>query len=210
MRVTRCTKLIVSVVLVTIAVTGCSRGPTAVKVPPIQPEIAAESALSQYDKNGDGELTKDELANCPALLDSLNKSGRVDTNGDQRLSKQELVDRFTTWARGGIGVSYLACRVTIKGRPLNRAEVKLVPETILSDVIQPASGTTRRTGMAVLGIDKANLPSDLQNLRCVQQGLYRVEITHPSIQIPAKYNSNTTLGVEVSFDQGGYMVSFDL
>jgi hypothetical protein len=30
--------------------------------------------------------------------------------------------------------------------------------------------------------------------------LYRIEITHPTASIPAKYNSQTTLGLEVSAD----------
>ncbi len=198
-----------SVILGVIAVMGCSRGPTAVKVPPIQPEISAEEALSQYDKNSDGLLAADELAGSPALLDALKKD-RVDADGDNRFSKQELIDRFATWANGGIGVSYLACRVTRAGRPLAGAEVKFVPEDIFREVLQPATGVTTGSGMAIMGIDKSNLPADLQNLRGVQQGLYRVEITHPNIQIPPKYNTETTLGIEVSYDYGGYLVSFNL
>jgi hypothetical protein len=50
----------------------------------------------------------------------------------------------------------------------------------------------------------------LQRIKAVQQGLYRVEITHDSVTIPDKYNTATTLGLEVSFDSGGYLVSFDL
>lgn len=77
-------------------------------------------------------------------------------------------------------------------------------------MIQPADGTTSDNGTALLAIDKSNLPADLQNLRGVQQGMYRVEITHPAVAIPAKYNSVTTLGVEVSFETGRNIVTFAL
>ena len=200
--------LVVCVVIAAAAVVGCSRGPAAIEVPPIDSDAAAEGALSKYDKNSDGLLAADELTQCPALVDAL--KNRIDKNNDQRLSKEELAERFAMWANGGVGVSYLACRVTAGGRPLAGAQVKLVPESFFGDVIKPAEGTTGRSGTALLAIDKSNLPSDLQNLRGVQQGLYRVEITHQSMNIPAKYNTDTTLGIEVSFETGRNIVSFAL
>jgi len=41
-------------------------------------------------------------------------------------------------------------------------------------------------------------PADAPPRPLVQPGLYRVEITHPSITIPARYNVKTTLGLEVA------------
>ena len=200
---------IVPVVVAAAVLLGCSSGPTAVEVPAIEPETVATEAMTLYDKNDDGFLASDELSSCPSLQNASTKP-RVDKDNDQRLSKGELVERLETWANGGVGVSYLACSVTKGGRPLVGAQVKLVPETFFGDVIKTAEGTTDTSGSAMLGIDKANLPEALRNLRAVQQGLYRVEITHPSVQIPPKYNTATTLGLEVSFDEGGYMVSFNL
>lgn len=196
------------VIIGIVAFVGCSRGPTAVKVPPIDPESAADGALALYDKNGDGQIAGDELTNWPALRDALKNN--IDKNNDKLVSKDELIERFAMWAHGGVGISYLACRVTVGGRPLDGAEVKLIPESFFEDVIQPAHGTTGRSGTALLAIDKSFLPADLQNFSGVQQGFYRVEITHPSVNIPAKYNSDTRLGVEVSFDSGRNVVSFAL
>jgi hypothetical protein len=204
----RGTFLMMSVIVAASALLGCSRGPTAIKVPPIEPEAAAERALSLYDKNGDGQLAADELASCPALVDAL--KNHIDKNNDKRLSKEELTERFAMWAHGGVGLSYLNCRVTVGGRPLAGAQVKLVPEDFFDGVIQPAEGTTGSSGSARLAIDKSHLPADLQNFRGVQQGLYRVEITHQSMDIPAKYNKNSTLGLEVSFESGRNVVSFNL
>ena len=46
-------------------------------------------------------------------------------------------------------------------------------------------------------------------LQGVQQGLFRVEITHPTVTIPAKYNIETKLGKEVSFELGENVMRFD-
>jgi len=189
------------------ALLGCSAALEPVGVAPIKPTFAAQNAISQYDTNGDQHLSVDELANCTALH---NVFGRYDRNADGQISQDELAARFEMWASGGLGVSTLACRVTWKGRPLSGAEVKLVAEHFFDGAIQPAAGTTDASGTALLAIDGLHLPADLQNLRGVQQGLYRVEITHPEIEIPTKYNTRSTLGKEVSFESGENLIFFTL
>jgi hypothetical protein len=43
--------------------------------------------------------------------------------------------------------------------------------------------------------DDVSPPSD-RGLLGVHYGTYKVEVTHPSVAIPAKYNTATTLGYE--------------
>jgi hypothetical protein len=46
----------------------------------------------------------------------------------------------------------------------------------------------------------------------IRPGLYRVEITHPSIPVPARYNTETTLGAEVSeasLSNGPFVIQLD-
>jgi hypothetical protein len=188
----------------TVAAGGCSSGPEGVTAPPIEPGPAAEAAFVQYDKSGDGELAEDELAACPALRSAL---AELDKNGDRRVSKQELTDRLQMWVGSGIGVSFLTVQVTKGGRLLEGATVKLTPEEFLGGAVQPASGVTETSGAARMAIDASNLPDDLQQLRGVQQGYYRVEITHPSVAIPPKYNTQSTQGMEVSFEAGRNFVT---
>ena len=90
------------------------------------------------------------------------------------------------------------------------AVVKLVPEEFFNGLIEPAEGTTGSTGIAQVGMDSANLPSDMASYRVVQQGYYKVQITHPSYDIPAEYNTDTKLGVAASFESGGNLVNFKL
>jgi len=208
MILTRNTLCTVAFFLTTSMLLGCFEGPTPVTVPAIQAEEAADAAFSKYDKDGDGLLGEAELSDCPAFMDAM-KNG-IDKNRDQQLSKEELAERLSTWVEGGVGASFFSCRVTKKGRPLSGANVQLIPEEFLEGVVQPASGTTDRTGRALLAMDSSNLPEDLQNLRAVQQGHYRVKITHPSVDIPREYNTETKLGVEVSFERGRNSVSFKL
>ncbi|TWU26089.1 EF-hand domain-containing protein [Bythopirellula polymerisocia] len=190
-----------------VTILGCYGRPGAVEVPHIDADSAAEDALSKYDTNGDSKLSKDELKNCPSLLSAI---GSFDKNNDKSIDKEELTDRLAMWTNSGLGVSNLACRVFFKGRPLSGANVELIPEDFLHDVVKPAKGVTQDSGSAQLGIDSAFLPDDLKRLKGVHQGLYRVVITHPDIEIPSKYNADTELGLEVSYETGKNMVEFKL
>ncbi|MCA9269532.1 MAG: hypothetical protein KDA41_13720, partial [Planctomycetales bacterium] len=62
---------------------------------------------------------------------------------------------------------------------------------------------TDAQGMAVMAIDQAKLPSHLKGIYGMQSGFYKVEITHPTTKIPAKYNTETVLGHEVAADSTG-------
>ncbi len=187
---------------------GCTRGPTAVEVPPIQPDEAARRALENYDANGDDQLSLEELQACPAIRNVI---GRYDQDGDGQISQDELSKRFAMWVSGRVAVTTLACNVTLAGRPLAGARIELIPETFLADAVQPAKGVTDESGSAILGIDPAHLPDDMKDLQgVVHQGVFRVQITHPEVDIPAKYNANTELGLEVSADTGENFVRWRL
>lgn len=190
-----------------LAVVGCSSKPDRVKAPPIKPASAAEAILLQYDDDGDGQLSRDEFSDCPALEAAI---GQYDKNGDQHISMEELTTRFSRWVESGLGVSSLACRVTMKGRPLVGAEIEFIPEACFEGAIQQATGTTDESGTAMLSVDVAHLPADAHNMRGVQQGLYRVRIHHADVKIPSKYNTETELGREVSFETGENFVTFSL
>lgn len=191
-----------------LAAVGCSNTPTAVDVPPIEPETMAAAAFAAYDTSSDGYLDMSEMEACPALLDAL--KNHIDKDKDERVSKDELVNRFTMWAQGSVGAAYLACRITKNGAPVQGAVVKLIPDPCFQGVIQPAEGITRSNGRASMAMDSSYLPDDLKNVSAVQQGLYRIEITHPSMAIPAQYNTDSKLGVEVSSESGRNVVEIKL
>jgi hypothetical protein len=85
-----------------------------------------------------------------------------------------------------------------------------VPEECFGDSITPAAGEISGGGANVF-IDPNLLPPEEANLLGVQPGIYKVKVTHPSIDIPAKYNTETTLGQEVAQDTPDYeTMTFDL
>ncbi|MCA9260611.1 MAG: EF-hand domain-containing protein [Planctomycetales bacterium] len=185
--------------------TGCG-GSRAIKAPPIDAEAVADKYLALYDVDQDGLIAGEELKASASLRDAV--KNRIDSDNDGAISRTELMHRFERWVAGGVGAAVLSCRVVYKGRPLDGAQISLVPDAPLQGVIQPATGVTNSNGLALMAMDSANLPSDMANLRAVQQGLYRVEITHPTLDIPAKYNTDSSLGVEVSFETGRNLVEF--
>ena len=59
------------------ALAGCSRFPDPPERPDLDPAAAAQKAMGEYDANGDGKLSGDELKKCPALAVALTRiSGR--------------------------------------------------------------------------------------------------------------------------------------
>jgi hypothetical protein len=121
---------------------GCSRGGGAA-VPQLSPREAADQALAEYDANKDGALDAKELEACPGLLGAVK---RVDKDGDGRLSGDELADRLTIFQQQGM-LSDVAVEVTLDNRPLVGATVTLVPEKFMGESYKPATATTDETGI---------------------------------------------------------------
>jgi hypothetical protein len=171
---------------------GCARGNARVAAPALAPEAAGQAALEEYDTNGDGFLDGPELESCPALLAALKA---IDKDGDGRLSAREIADRVAFYKESRVGLMTIACHVTLDGRPLVGATVKLIPEKFLGPEVKPADGLSDEKGRVQLQIDGEDLPG-------VHCGLYRVEVSKTNVKkqetLPARYNTQSVLGVEVA------------
>jgi hypothetical protein len=171
---------------------GCSE--SRVAAPRLSPEEAGKQALAAYDANGDGVLDEAELEKCPALKSCLTI---LDTDGDGRLSADEIAARVAAYQESKIGLAAFACQVTLDGRPLEGATVTLVPETFLGPGLKKASGVSDAQGWVRMQTEGAVVPG-------VACGLYRVEASKKDADgeeaIPASYNTQTVLGVEVAPD----------
>ncbi len=172
------------------------------EIPPqIDAEQAATAALKQLDSSNDGRLSAEELAGCPALKDAFS---RYDTDGDQHIAKDELLQRLQRVLDTEVGLMEVNCEVHLSGLPLPGASVKFVPESFLGSAVQPSEGVTDASGTASM-----RLPGAADS--GMQLGIYKVEITHPSHQLPARYNTATTLGIDVAPDvRGGNRAAFAL
>jgi len=180
--------------LLAAALGGCGGGST----PRVQPrDIAAgagQRAMELYDTNKDGFLDQGELDHVPGLKAALTQ---VDTNGDGKISAAEIDARIAAWKDSKVGRLGVTCRVRNHGKPLVGATVTFVPESFLGGNLRSASGTTDARGRCALReVDGDGTPG-------VSPGFYRVQITKSGENIPAKYNTETTLGQEVARDAAG-------
>jgi len=170
---------------------GCGNSPPPRVVPDVPDAAAAGKAMELYDTNQDGFLDAKELEKAPGLKAALKQ---VDTDHDGKISKQEIEDRIKNWADSRAGRIPVRCRVTRNQQALAGAKVVFVPEPFLGGTLQSGSGTTDAMGNANIASPYA-ADSSIQGL---SPGFYRVEITKDGEKIPAKYNTETTLGTEIS------------
>lgn len=177
-----------------LSISGCSGGLEEIDGLVLDAEKAAEEAIKEYDSNNDSSLSPEEVKKCPSLRIAFKN---IDENSDNLISKEELLLRFTGWIESPKKVASVPMEFSLNGQSLAGAEITLTPETFLGDSIPTAKGITSDSGQVVVGIPTEDLPSDLKNYKGMRQGLYRIKITHPRIKIPAKYNTKTTLGIEI-------------
>ncbi len=186
-----------TLLLVFVAMAGCG-DPSALRPPDVDPAAAAAAAMEQYDTNGDGLLSAGELESCPGLAKMI-KAYDSDTDGS--ISEAELASRIQQFVSSGAALVPMSVNVLLNKRPLSGATVRFVPESYYGGAIKAAVGTTASSGAARMAVPAEDLPENQQNLKAIQFGTYRVEITHPQVKLPAKYNTETTLGFETVLGQ---------
>jgi len=147
--------------------------------------------MELYDTDQDGELNQSEMESVPALLNAL---AEIDTDSSGTISEAEIRSRVEYFVQTRTGRISIACRVVHGGRPIPNAIVTFEPEPFIADMIEPATGSTMRDGMAMMHVE--------DNQGGVQPGFYKVRITRLSASgretLPAKYNNETTLGQEIT------------
>jgi hypothetical protein len=192
-------------VLWLLAAIGCG-GPGRIEPPSIEPNAAGAAAIEAYDQDGDGGLTREECARCPVLADEA--FGRYDADRDGKITSEELAARLQSMLDKKIGLVPAWCTVTLDGQPLAGAVVQLEPEVLLEGMLGEARGTTGVRGTAQ--IDSVAAEGD-EALPGTPPGIYRVRITHPEVNLPARYNKESTLGMEIApLEQGADNKTFRL
>jgi hypothetical protein len=169
--------------------TGCFFGrPKRVGAPEWDPEKITDDCLALVDSDKNGSVSASELKLAPGLQYCAKQ---LDTNGDNQLSRDEILERFKLYVETKVGLKGYGCRVRLNGQPADGVEVRLVPEPFLADYIEPATGQASEGNVSITSPNPEGLPF-------ARIGMYRVEITSPHVKIPAKFNTETTLGVEIS------------
>ncbi len=188
-------KLFPIAIAIIVGAIGCSQGPRSIQPPKVNASAAATAAIEQYDRNGDGKLSKDEWRLSPDLTAV---AAEYDQNGDGELTSEEIANGVAAWQQTGIGARSVPFEVRWKGQPLAGATVRLEPASFLGGAVKGASGQTSVAGSGQFNMTAEDRPKNAPNMPLMQPGLYHVIVTHPSIKIPAKYNTETTLGIEIT------------
>jgi hypothetical protein len=185
--------------LAMLTIAGCRQGPAAIRPPDIDAYQAGELAMKEYDTDGNGAVDGDELERAPSLKAAL---ATLDQDSDGRVTADEVAARVGAWQEFRKGLTSIMCRVLIDGRPLAGAQVTFEPESFLGDEMRTAVGETNRFGMVSPIIPKEERPTP-DTPPGLPFGLYKVRISKVvggSEQIPARYNVETVLAQQVSFD----------
>ncbi|MEX2306911.1 MAG: hypothetical protein WD738_04935 [Pirellulales bacterium] len=194
-----------------LGLTGCNTGPAA--IPPVDVDIdrVVNQLFVDFDSDKNGGLSEDELAASPPLAQCLSNCRR---DRGQEISAQQLKKNLEVVFDRRSSLVSASCVVRRNGQPLVGAEVRFVPLPVLQGILPIATGVTDSEGTAMVAPPREELPREAPNVAgLMPPGLYLVEITHPTMKIPEKYNQKTVLGKEVSSEtvyRGGLAVNLKL
>jgi hypothetical protein len=174
--------LFVPLLLVAAMTVGCSHSVSSQKRT-IDPVTSAAKAMELYDRNQDGKLSADELQQSPALADALK---RIDTNSDRAITADEIQHRFESLRQHSALIA-MDLTVTVKGRPVDSANVTFSPEAFMADGLQSYTGVTSAHGTCVLQGERVQMPG-------LPVGYYKVHISQPA------QNIDVTRGYEIAND----------
>jgi hypothetical protein len=164
-------------------------------LPPAYNGSAGAEACAAYDTDKDGAIRGPELDRVPGIRAAIKQ---VDSNGDGRVTAEEIDGRVAKWLEVRIGEMPVRCRVMLDGTPLPDATVVFEPEPFLGTNVPSASGTTSSTGIAGMTMPADRLAdAKFPGVAC---GWYKIRVTSKNKELPAKYNTQTTLGCEVAMD----------
>jgi hypothetical protein len=176
--------------LLVAALAGCNSNRTA---PPLSPQSIGAQAMAAYDSNKDGTLDAKELAQCPSLKSLADKLGKAN-----RLTADDLNQRLNAYMQSGASRVTFTCTVLLDGQPLGGASVTFVPESFMGSSYQPMTANTNDAGEVT--------PVSAGGPAGILLGFYRIEVSKKNASgqeiLPAKYNTQTTLGQEIGPDGG--------
>ena len=163
----------------------------------MDPAGIASAAIAQYDKDGDQILGAGELDGAPSINSTL---GRIDTNEDGQVAADEIARYIEEDIMGKkTGMVRIRATVSLDGRRApDGTQITFEPEDFMGGIVNASYGEVSG-GTAFMSVAEQDRPHP--NARGCQPGLYLIRVSHivnGEEQIPARYNSQTELGVEVA------------
>jgi hypothetical protein len=168
---------------------GCGKSNSPELSAKLDASAVAAAALQDWDKNKNGQLEGAELDACPALKSAL---AIIDKNKDKSLSAAEIRERVEQYAEQR--TVPVTCVILLDGQPLEGATVTFEPEPCMGPALKPATAMTDSGG--------STGPFQVENgsYTSLPPGLYRIKVTKAGAKLPTRYNTQTTLGREVTAD----------
>lgn len=196
-------------ITICLAVGGCGQ-PKQVEVTVFDVDAVTTAAMQQLDQDQNEKLSAAELKASPGLRGSRRE---IDSNRDGQISKEELHSRLQTYVDQRIAILPYPIYVTLRGRPLVGATVVLTPESFLGEVIEPATGETDSYGVVrpTIELDDEIASRGTTGFR---SGVYRVSVSQKDAagneKLPARFNTESKLGIEVSMREHMSPLKLDL
>ena len=177
------------VVMVLLAMAGCSRRPSPPKVPGpnIAPGDVARAIILQYDTKHLGYLDAEESRKSAAIMDLRKDLGLL---AGEPLKEEQLAERAKVWLGGASPRVLPNVGVYLDGKSLDGATVTFEPESCMGSDYHTCSGTTGRSGRCFVRGDDPAFPG-------LYSGLYRIRVSKlvgGRETLPERYNSKTELG----------------
>jgi hypothetical protein len=181
---------------------GCDSPPPRVLQVKYDPSGSASRAMDKFDTNKDKKISGDELLKAPGLRAALPILG---TDKDKGVTAELIKKRVQSWIDSQVGRQTINCTFYRGNEPLADADIKFVPEAFLADDFKDREGKpligvgkTSSAGMAM--ITWPTTRGEDGDPPGMGPGIYRIEVTKAGTTVPAKYNTATELGQELSTD----------
>ena len=179
------------------AFVGCDSRPKRIYPQKVDAAKASATAMEMYDANKDGKLDAEELKKVASLA-PIAKDGVL--TGDM------IKETLKKQAEGVVGRVTWGMRFLRNGKPLASAAIQLVPEKFLGVDLKIEPAKTDANGSAAFTVPTKSV----EEPRGIPLGFYRIEVTKDGENIPAKYNTETILGVDVTGGQAGNIPNVNL
>lgn len=177
---------------------GCDGSPKRVEPINLSAAQIAADAIKQFDKDSSGDVSRQELADLPSGLVVL---AQYDKDNSGSLTAAEIEERIVRWQQFKVGLVNCSFTLTLDGKALQKAKVELVPEAICGGSLPRCQGKTDALGRVTLrSVSDDPNAQNTQGLPGVPPGLYKVIINLPKLSNLTKYNSQTSLGIQVAPD----------
>lgn len=182
--------LLILAISLCVSVIGCfgPRRSKRLKAPSYDPQAIAAAAIKQYDLNGDGQISGDELDKAPSIKFAFPNMPAV--------TSTEIANRVRIWKESRLGLQIASAKFVKDGKPVDGAEVTVSSEDFMGGNKIQFTDTTNLTGVVTL-----TAPNE-DNLPGIQCGFYKIDV---------KYKGKTyNFGIEIGENSGGDAPTFEL